>query len=131
MRKFVVLQMTSNFHFFPLKITASKFVQILQMFHRKVYPETATTRKNKWTGTRTKKCEASKDHIRSISKKKSGEMEPCIVNSDISRDTSRNVCTPSFNCCSARSFVELDNHRGSTDLSVNREHWIKTDADCK
>ncbi|KAJ1685531.1 hypothetical protein LUZ63_016921 [Rhynchospora breviuscula] len=106
-----------------------KIVQILQMFHRKVYPETATTRKNKWAGTRSKKRETSKDQNKSVSKKKSEEMECCIANRDISRDANRNVCIPNFNCCSTRSFVELDDHRGSLDSSVNREHWIKTDAD--
>ncbi|KAJ4794906.1 Protein LAZY 1 [Rhynchospora pubera] len=111
--------------------TNNKLQKILQMFHRKVYPETAATRKNKWAGTRTKKRETSKDQNRSVSKKKSEETECCIANRDISRDANRNVRIPNFNCCSARSFVELDDHRGSLDSSVNREHWIKTDADCK
>jgi hypothetical protein len=74
----------------------------------------------------------SKDHhIRSIPKKKSEETESGTANSNTLKDASRNVCTSSFNCCSARSFVQLDDHRGSTDSIAKREHWIKTDADCK
>ncbi|KAJ3671870.1 hypothetical protein LUZ60_007949 [Juncus effusus] len=108
----------------------NKFQKILQIFHRKVYPETSTTNKTKKSGTKNKKRETNKDQSGLIfSKNKSrSEMANGSTNIDNLRDSAVKECLPIFHCCSNRSFdgVGVDENQIGTG---DGGHWIKTDAD--
>ncbi|EHA8587001.1 putative protein LAZY 1 [Cocos nucifera] len=97
------------------------FQKILQIFHRKVHPENSV---------------AAKKNARP-GKKKGSDCMPCGGGNDFRRSggaaitASKSICgkegTPNFKFCSNAPSLVI----GGSGSNGNREHWIKTDADCK
>lgn len=95
--------------------------QILQIFHRKVHPENSV---------------AAKKTERSGKKNGSGCM-PRGAGHDFhgsggaATTASKRICrkegAPNFKFCSNDPSLAI----GGSDSNGNREHWIKTDVDCK
>ncbi|KQJ88511.1 protein LAZY 1 [Brachypodium distachyon] len=100
------------------KVTKSKFQKILQIFHRKVYPEgTAILARNLTKKNRKRGAPDNGDGG-------PGTDEPVVP----PKRTGPRM--PSLGCCANRaSFSASPDHRGELLNGSKSGHWIKTDAD--
>lgn len=95
--------------------------QILQIFHRKVHPEnTAAAKKPARPGKKN-----GGDCMRRGGGNDFNGSRGAMVTA--SKKTCRKEGIPKSKLCSNAPFLML----GGSDSNGNREHWIKTDADCK
>ncbi|KAJ0988840.1 hypothetical protein J5N97_007196 [Dioscorea zingiberensis] len=98
----------------------TKFHKILQIFHRKVHPESTLTTK--------KSFKAIRQDIRENSLREGGDNSG-IISGDQTLTDSKRACKrmaiPCFKCDSSSPSVMVDGN----DPYGNREYWIKTDAD--
>lgn len=97
-------------------------LQILQIFHRKVHPESTLTTK--------KSFKAIKQDSRENSSRDGGDHSG-VINVDHTLTDSKRACKrraiPCFKCDSSSPSLMVDGN----DPNGTREYWIKTDADCK
>lgn len=98
----------------------TKFHKILQIFHRKVHPESTLTTK--------KSFKAIKQDSRENSSRDGGDHSG-VINVDHTLTDSKRACKrraiPCFKCDSSSPSLMVDGN----DLNGTREYWIKTDAD--
>lgn len=105
-------------------------VQILQIFHRKIHPESSVAarklKKDKKHGNRDKGPTFLGNNAidGGGAGGAGGDGENRMFASKVA---CRKECMPSFRCCSMPAPVDLD----GDDSTGNCEHWIKTDADCE
>ncbi|KAL6890328.1 hypothetical protein ACP4OV_009091 [Aristida adscensionis] len=106
----------------PASVTKSKFQKILQIFHRKVYPE-STALARSLTKKGRKRCGGA------------DELEPPATSKLRCRKEQR---VPAFGCCANRASFGgaaspvFDDDGDDGELNGNMSgHWIKTDADCE
>ncbi|KAL5204672.1 hypothetical protein ABZP36_009543 [Zizania latifolia] len=100
----------------PATVTKSKFQKILQIFHRKVYPENTLLARNLTKKSRKRGAAGDPD-------------EPLQAASPELR-CRKDQRMPAFGCCTNRTFSASPCSAGELNGSKSG-HWIKTDADCE
>lgn len=103
-------------------VTKSMFQKILQIFHRKVYPESAALARS--LTKKNRKCGSG-----------AGADEPELASSKLRCRKEHRV--PGFSCCANRASFSgaaspTDEEEEEDELNGSKSgHWIKTDAECE
>ncbi|KAK9117596.1 hypothetical protein Sjap_016543 [Stephania japonica] len=120
----------------PVSVSAdTKFNKILQMFHRKVHPETIPcTKKGNGVGEAAvgpNYNKANKNETKSNDGAEYGLVLGPVHDEDIVIFPKGPICKQQrvrrYKCHASSASFAL----GDSDSNGNREHWIKTDADCE
>ncbi|KAG8089843.1 hypothetical protein GUJ93_ZPchr0011g27939 [Zizania palustris] len=102
----------------PATVTKSKFQKILQIFHRKVYPENTLLARNLTKKNRKRGAAGDPD-------------EPAAAAESPEIRCRKDQRMPGFGCCTNRAFIASPCSAGGELNGSKSGHWIKTDADCE